>query len=36
VNSLTGNLQSFGFDEVSKVATLQEIIEESDNVLAKE
>jgi hypothetical protein len=28
VNSLTGNLQRFGFEKVTKVETLQEIIEE--------
>jgi hypothetical protein len=28
VNSLTGNLQRFGFEKVAKVETLQEIIEE--------
>ena len=28
VNSLTANLQQFGFEKVAKVETLQEIIEE--------
>ena len=28
VNSLTGNLQRFGFERVAKVETLQEIIDE--------
>jgi len=28
VNGLTGNLQRFGFEKVTKVETLQEIIEE--------
>lgn len=28
VNSLTGNLQRFGFEKVAKVETLREIIEE--------
>jgi hypothetical protein len=28
VNSLTGNLQRFGFEKVTKVETLQEIIED--------
>jgi hypothetical protein len=28
VNSLTGNLQRFGFEKASKVETLQDIIEE--------
>jgi len=32
VNSLTGNLQRFGFERVAKVETLQEIIEEMGEV----
>jgi hypothetical protein len=28
VNSLTGNLQRFGFEKVAKIETLQEIIDE--------
>lgn len=31
VNSLTGNLQRFGFDRVARVETLQEIISEMDS-----
>jgi hypothetical protein len=31
VNSLTGNLQRFGFDRVAKVESLQEIIAEMDS-----
>jgi hypothetical protein len=31
VNSLSGNLQRFGFDKASKVETLQDIIEEMND-----
>jgi hypothetical protein len=35
VNSLTGNLQRFGFERAAKVETLQEIIDEMGEVLAE-
>lgn len=35
VNSLTGNLQRYGFDRVAKVESLQEIIDEMDSGTAE-
>jgi len=35
VNSLTGNLQRFGFEKVARVETLQEIIDEMRKTVAR-
>jgi hypothetical protein len=36
VNSLTGNLQRFGFEKASKAETLQDIIEEMSEADAED